>query len=184
MVTALVVVQYTIASQHLLAFLYGRMDSMTIDAIFARYEVSVAIQQSALLRGAYVLALEEQWVGSAVTWPILVKACICASLGESSAHIRKKIGLDKYIGTLITRGQPKFAEVVAVSHDVHQKLYAYVVWQCTNAVSDIPGATWEGIVSEVEHNLVRPVVIPDVLTPQREHTLREINILHYKNPSV
>jgi hypothetical protein len=157
---------------------------MTIDAIFARYEVPVATQQSALLRGAYVLALEEQWVGPAVTWSILVKACVFASLGESSAHIRKKIGLDKYIGTLITRGQPKFAEVVAVSHDVHQTLYAYVVWQCTNEVFSIPGTTWERIVSDVEHNLVRPVVLPDMLTPQREHTLREINMLHYKNPSV
>lgn len=157
---------------------------MTIDAIFARYEVSPLMQQEALLRGAFVLALEQVWVGPPVTWSLLVKACMFASLGETSAHIRKKIGLDKYIVTLITRGSPKFADVVATSHDLHQKLYAYVVWQGNNETGAEHVVAWERIVHEIEHNLVHPVPPPNILTQKVEHTLRDINILHYKNPSV
>jgi hypothetical protein len=157
--------------------------TVTIGTIFERYEVPRDVADEALRRGAYVLALKSAWVGPEVQWPILVKALVFASLGESGAHIRKKVGLDKYIVTLITRGMPKFAETIISSHDIHQKLYVYCLWHDNPDTWGIPLETWRDIEKEVRHNLLH-----DVVTSQPDQAvlndIASINILHYKNPSV
>lgn len=158
---------------------------MTIDTIFTRYEVPTDVQERALRRGAYVLALQKAWVGPSVTWPLLVKVLMFADLGETSALIRKKTGLDKYAVTLIARGVPKYAETIAQSHDWHQKIYLYCA-HMTGIVTDdgTKGGAFGSIVRDVLHNLLHDVPVPEAVSVEDERLLRAINILHYKNPSV
>jgi hypothetical protein len=120
-----------------------------------------------------------------VTWPLLVKVLIFADLGETSALIRKKTGLDKYAVTLIARGVPKYAETIAQSHDWHQKIYLYCA-HMTGIVTDdgTKDGAFGSIVRDVLHNLLHDVPVPEAVSVEDEHLLRAINILHYKNPSV
>jgi hypothetical protein len=172
------VVLYTAIHTH---FYYN---NMTVDAIFDRYAVPEHVQHMALMRGVYGKSLAEAWVGPSVTWSALVKALVFGSLGESGAHIRKKIGLDKYVVTLITRGKPQFADMIARSHDLHQKLYAYVLWHDDPEVQQDHPKAWERIASDIEHNLLDVVPVPMAFDDRAVRTVRAINILHYKNPSV
>jgi len=157
---------------------------MTIDTIFTRYEVPEDVRAHALARGAYLLALERAWVGPTVSWPLLTKTIIFADLGEHGAHIRKKIGLDKYAVTLITRGVPKYAETLADGHDWHQKIYFYAAHATgiLTVPTDLPALA--RITHDVEHNLLHDVPVPEVAPEEDARMLRNINILHYKNPSV
>ena len=165
---------------------YATILCMTIDAIFERYEVPRGVQVVALLRGSHSLLLSEAWVGPAVTWQVVVKALVFADLGEQGAHIRKKVGLDKYTTTLIARGHSKFVDAVARSHDLYQKLCIYCMGLPDLAAMESVEHrdAWEHIVSEIERNLLHTVVPPTVLSPEHEAVLRSIDILHYKNPSV
>ncbi|MBP9759982.1 MAG: hypothetical protein KBD24_01285 [Candidatus Pacebacteria bacterium] len=160
---------------------------MTIDAIFTRYQVPPDVQKQALARGAFVLALHDVWVGPDVTWPVIVKALIFAHLGdiETSAHVRKKVGLDKYTLTLITRGVPTFADTVADSHDWHQKLYVYCLWRDDEVIQAMCHDAWQRIKFEIEANMLHEVAsqVTSSLS-QVTHTLRAIEVYHYKNPSV
>jgi hypothetical protein len=157
---------------------------MTIDTIFERYGVPEEVQDAALVRGAYVQDLARAWVGGAVSWPLLTKALIFASLGETSAHIRKKVGLDKYLVTLIARGTPTYLETVARTHDVHQLIYAYALWRTEPDGAVTRSLVWNTVRERVERNLLHSVDPPPTLSPKRAHALRAIDILHYKNPSV
>jgi hypothetical protein len=172
----------SLARRAVTAVAYG---AMTIGTIFERYDVPADIQARALARGAYVLALQRAWVGPDVSWSLIVKTLIFADLGETSAHIRKKVGLDKYAVTLITRGVSKYAHIIAESHDWHQKLYLYCAYVTGVITSDSHSErALELVTAHVQHNLLNIVPIPSQAPPDEERTLRTINILHYKNPSV
>jgi hypothetical protein len=119
-----------------------------------------------------------------ITWPLVVKALIFSSLGEHGAHIRKKVGLDKYVVTVIVRGNPKFVEGIAQSHDLHQIVYAYASLQNGTQFTGKEKDAWQKIVLHVEQNLLRHVPPPTHLDTHTEEALRSMNILHYKNPSV
>ena len=156
---------------------------MTIETILERYEVPHEIAQHALERGAFVLALREAWVGPEISWDRLVKAVIFASLGEQGSTIRKKVGLDKYIVTLIARGVPKYADMILESHDWNQKLYAYCMWHDTAVNQEVSTVFWNQLKKEVEANLLHGVDRTTVHTPTLSK-LRSIEVRHYKNPSV
>lgn len=158
---------------------------MTIDTIFTRFDIPADTQRAALIRGAYVRALERVWVGPPVAWPLLAKVLIFADIGEASGTVRKKIGLDKYAVTLIARGIPKYADTVAQSHDWNQIVYMFCA-QRTGVISPLPASrsSFQTIDVRVTENMLRDIPVPDTIVPADEHTLRAINILHYKNPSV
>jgi len=156
---------------------------MTIDTIFERYNVDAQMAEQALSRGAYVLALKKVWVGPEVQWNTIVKALVFVDVGKESAHIRKKVGLDKYTVTLITRGVPKFFDTVAASHDIHQKLFVYCLWRENVPHADIDMQAWENLQKEIESNML--VEAGEVVAQAKDiNTILKMNILHYKNPSV
>lgn len=158
---------------------------MTIGQIFERYEVPEKAQEAALLRGAYARALEAVWLGPEISWPTLVKALVFAELGskELGAQVRKKVGLDKYAATLIARGTKDRVRDIAKGHDWHQKLFVYCAVK-TGTVHVLKQARADAIVQVVEALLFAPVDMERATTPLSCGRVRDLNVLHYKNPSV
>jgi len=158
---------------------------MTIGAILERYEVPTAAADAAVLRGAYARAVQAVWLGPEVSWPTLVKALVFAELGSKDlgTTVRKKIGLDKYATTLIARGTKDKIRDIARGHDWHQKLYVYCAVQ-SGSVHVLKHVHADAVVCEIEGLLLTRVDKELVNAPATSIRVRDLNVLHYKNPSV
>ena len=101
---------------------------MTVDAIFERYEVPVQVREKAFARAAFVYAVHDVWVGPPLDWTILIKAALFADLGtkEATAHIRKKVGLDKYVITVLAWAVPERIAEVLAENDWYQMIHLSV----------------------------------------------------------
>lgn len=158
---------------------------MTIGAILERYEVPAAAAEAAVLRGAYARAVQAVWLGPEVSWPTLVKALVFAELGSKDlgATVRKKVGLDKYATTIIARGTKEKIHDIARGHDWHQKLYVYCGVK-TGTVHALRGVRASEIIQQVEVLLLGPVDTELATASATCGRIRDLNVLHYKNPSV
>ena len=156
---------------------------MTVATIFARYAVEERLQKNAYTCASYALTLKKHWLGPPVDWNRIVQALLFTSLGVDTKTIRKKIGLDKYVLTLISRGAPQFIRDTVQDHDLHQKVYVYCLWQVNGVPETVLQTDWVALCDLVEQQSME-IVASQELTCEHQLQLARIDIRHYKNPSV
>jgi hypothetical protein len=152
---------------------------MTIDQIFKRYEVPHDVQEQAYSRAAFMLAIRDAWIGPTVDWSRLVRAAVFVELGDNAAaaHVRKKIGLDKYIVTLFARAASERLEAVLLSNDWHQIILLFVRLK-------VKGVVDERLETLVAAQLLHDVVVVSSVGVQTRAYVAALEVFHYKNPSV
>jgi hypothetical protein len=159
---------------------------VTIAEIYERFAVPPEAEQGAFLRACFVRLLKEEWLGERVDWRLLYVATLCTELGDASfdKNLRKKVGVDKYVTTLIARTNPTYFPVLANTHDVQQLLFAYTVWHNNPSVQALDPSSWSTLKTRVESSLLSVPPVPATLSASCVHFMRSIQIYHYKNPSV
>jgi hypothetical protein len=157
---------------------------MTVEQIFERYEVPQAVARDAYARAGWARAVHAVWLGPVLTWSQVYQALLFTDLGdtERTRTVRKKVGLNKYVTTLIARADPRHLQSALTQKDVHQLVYLYCLGRDDRSFKDACGALWARIRDEVECLCLD---VPDTATSAHlGNTLANMDILHYKNPSV
>jgi len=160
---------------------------MRIRDIYERYEIPEVVQRAALEKAAYISHLRAQWVGPTFDWSVLTKAMLFGNLGdvETTKLVRKKVGLDKFIVSVIDRGVIERAGEILLSHDLYLMTYLYCQIMSSKDLNEEEAATRMSLENFLSENLLVPITEVEKNASKKEcDRFLDLEILHYKNPSV
>lgn len=162
---------------------------MIVKDIFLRFEVPDEIAQQALSQGVFVEYLHENWLGTQLDWIVLLRSALFYDLGdpEKSKLIRKKVGIDKYTTTIISRSVEKRLDEIIAGHDWYQKIILLSTLYRDPINSSPTLEIYTELSHQLEEMLINPIpsmVEPSELSRKLSQNLLLMDIKHYKNPSV
>jgi hypothetical protein len=152
-----------------------------------RYDIPENVSQKALQKAASISRLRKQWVGPDLDWSVLTRAMLFGNLGdvETTKLVRKKIGLDKYIVSVIDRADVGRADAILLSHDWYQKIYLYIDLFFTDSISNNQQYIRKRLEIILSENVLAS--LSDMMLNMEDRELQvflDLDVKHYKNPSV
>jgi hypothetical protein len=160
---------------------------MTIAEIFKRYEIAETISENIIARTHFVRKLHENWVGIDLDWRALTRATLFYDFGDelTTKLVRKKVGVDKYVVNIISRAVLKRADEILQSKDFYHKITLLSALQFQNDEEEAVVTARDALQVQLEDNLIHGVdsCLTAISNSERQ-TILDIDIKHYKNPSV